>query len=505
MYIFIVALVTLISGFFIGYFIRKTIVKGKANTIEARTQTMIAEAKNKERELLIKAKDKALNIIDDAKREEKNRRNELRSFQKRLENRESLFDKKLLEVESKQQSLQDKARDIESIKEKIREIKIEQLDKLEKIAGMDRREAERVLLKNVEEAAAETLIARKKKLDEEGSTELEKIAKRSLANVIQRCAISHAVETTTTNVNLPSEEMKGRIIGREGRNIRTLEQLTGVEIVIDETPDMVMISGFSPIRRHVAKKALDALLLDGRINPAKIEESVNEAKKEIALDIKKSSEEACYELGITGLDPKLVQIAGRLKYRTSYGQNQLQHAMEVSYLSGLLAEQLGADPAKARKAGFLHDIGKAVDHEIQGTHPEIGGDIGRKFNLPDEIIGAIEHHHDDRPDDLLTIIVKTADAISGGRPGARRDSYEKYIQRLEELEGIAKGFEGVEKAYALQAGREVRVFVHPDKINDLQAEKMAEEIAKRIEDELKYPGEIKVHVIRERRITQYAR
>ncbi|MCK4554734.1 ribonuclease Y, partial [Candidatus Parcubacteria bacterium] len=322
---------------------------------------------------------------------------------------------------------------------------------------------------------------------------------------MQRLASTYTTAMTTTTVDLPSDEMKGRIIGREGRNIKAIEQLTGVEIVVDDTPNVITISGFSPIRRHIAKKALDYLIKDGRIHPTKIEEAIEEAKKELALDIKKAGEEAMYEVGVTGFDPKLVQILGRLKYRTSYGQNALRHSIEVAHLSTLLAEELGADVTIAKKSGLLHDIGKAVDHEVQGTHPQIGGNIARKFGLPDEIIAPIETHHDDRPPDLISIIVKVADAISGARPGARHDTYEQYIQRLEELEKIAASFTGVEKAYAIQAGREVRVFVTPEKIDDLTAYNTARDIAKKIEQELKYPGEIKVNVIREMRVIEYAR
>ena len=370
---------------------------------------------------------------------------------------------------------------------------------------MDKEQAQKVLLNNVEKTMEESLMSRIKKLEEENSIELEKLANQKLANVIQRCSISHATEITTTVVDLPSEDMKGRIIGREGRNIRSIEQLTGVEIVVDDTPQVITVSGFSPIRRHVAKKALEKLILDGRIHPAKIETAIEEAKKEIAIEIKKAGEDAAYDLGIAGLDPKLVQIAGRLKYRTSYGQNVLQHSIEVANLSALLAEELGANVPICKKAGFLHDIGKAVDHEIQGTHPEIGRDIGKKFNLPPEIITPILEHHEDNPTTLEAVIVKVADAISGARPGARKDTYERYLQRLEELESIATRIEGVDKSYAIQAGREVRVFVEPNKLSDIESQKVAEKIAKDIENELKYPGEIKVTVIRENRIVEYAR
>ena len=505
MYYALIAVLSVVAGFFIGYVIRKQVAQSKADSLEAKTQTMIEEAKAKQRELLIQAKDQALKIIDEAKHEENTRRREVTSLQTRLEKREALFDQKLLDLENKQTQLHDKAAEIDKIKEQIKTIRDEQLQKLEKIAKLTPDEAKKILLDNVEKNMAETLLSRIKKLDDESSLEVEREAKKVLANVIQRVSINHAVESTTTMIDLPSEEMKGRIIGREGRNIRSIEQLTGTEIVVDDTPQVITVSGFSPIRRQVAKLALQKLILDGRIHPAKIESAVEEARREVAIDIQKAGEEACYDVGVAGLDPKLVQIMGRLKYRTSYGQNVLQHSIEVAHLSALLAEQLGANVAVAKKAGFLHDIGKAVDHEIQGTHPEIGRDIAKKFNLPQEIITPILEHHEDKPTTLEAVIVKTADAISGARPGARKDTYERYLQRLQELETLALSFQGVDKVYALQAGREVRVFVKPDEINDLQANKLAEEVAKKIESELKYPGEIKVCIIRESRVIEYAR
>jgi ribonuclease Y len=322
---------------------------------------------------------------------------------------------------------------------------------------------------------------------------------------MERIASSQSVETTTTVVTLPSDDMKGRIIGKEGRNIKTIEQLTGVEVIVDETPGPIIVSGFNPIRRHVAKKALDHLISDGRIHPGRIEEAIDKAKKDISQDIKKAGEEAAYELGVVGLDPKLIQLLGRLKFRTSYGQSVLQHSKEVAWLSKMLAQELGANVVVATKGGLLHDIGKAVDHEIQGSHPEIGYDIMKKFGLPEEVSYLSIAHHEDSPKTLEGIICKVADAISGARPGARKDTYEQYLQRLEELEAVATGFEGVEKCYAIQAGREVRVFVKPEEIDDYAATKLARNIADKIEQELKYPGEIKVNVIRETRMVEYAR
>ena len=494
-----------IGGFFVGYWIRKQRTSAKIKSAETKAEKILSEVKNKQSELLLKAQEKALTIIDDAKQDEQKRRQEINNFQSRLEKRENTFSQKLLELQDKQQKLYDKIGMVEEVKEKIGQIKKEQLAKLEKIANMSKQEAQDVIIKNMEAQMKDDLLSRIKKLESEETETLENKARDIMASTMQRLVSSFTAEITTTTVDLPSDEMKGRIIGREGRNIKVIEQLTGTEIIVDDTPNVITISGFSPIRRHIAKKTLDRLILDGRIHPTKIEEAIEESRKELALDIKKAGEEALYETGITGFDPKLVQIIGRLKYRTSYGQNALRHSLEVAHLSALLAEDLGADVTIAKKAGLLHDIGKAVDHEVQGTHPEIGRNIARKFNLPDEIIDPIETHHDDRPRGLISIIVKVADAISAARPGARQDTYELYLQRLEELEKIANSFPGIEKAFAIQAGREVRVFVTPDDVDDLQARKLARDVAKKIEQELKYPGEIKVNVIREMRVIEYAR
>lgn len=493
------------GGFFVGYWVRQLRISSKIRSAEQKAEKIITEVKNKQNELLLKAQEKALKIIEEAKEDEQKRRQEINNLQVRLEKRETVFSQKLLELQDKQQKLYDKVAKVEEVKEKIMQIKAEQLAKLEKIANMSKDEAKEVLLKNVEGQMKEDLLSRIKKLEDEATETLEVKARDIMASTMQRLASTYTTEITTTIVELPTDEMKGRIIGREGRNIKVIEQLTGTEIIVDDTPNVITISGFSPIRRHIAKKALERLILDGRIHPTKIEEAIDEAKKELALDIKKAGEEALYEIGIAGIDPKLVQIIGRLKYRTSYGQNALRHSLEVAHLSALIAEELSADVTLAKKGGLLHDIGKAVDHEVQGTHPEIGRDIAKKFGLPQEIIDPIETHHEDRPRGLISVIVKVADAISAARPGARHDTYEKYLQRLEELENIANSFTGVEKSYAIQAGREVRVFVLPEEIDDLSAHNLARDIAKKIEQELKYPGEIKINVIREMRVTEYAR
>lgn len=497
--------ISLVFGFFAGYLTRKQWAKNRKGTIEQKIEKLIAEAKAKQKEIILSAQEKSLKVLEDAKNDVRQSKKDLEIAKQRLEKRESLFDQKLLDLENKKQELVEKAERINRIKAEVSKIKEEQFAKLEKIAGLTKAEAEKILMDNTEKSIADNLVHRINKLEQEASEELEKKAKEMLSAVIERCASSHAQENTSSVVDLPNDEMKGRIIGREGRNIKTIEQLTGVEIIIDDTPQAITLSSFSPIRRQVAKRTLEKLIFDGRIHPARIEETIKEAKKEVALDIKKAGENAVYEVGVAGLDPKLVQILGRLKYRTSYGQNILNHSTEVAHLSVLLAEELGADVSVAKKAGLLHDIGKAVDHEVQGTHPEIGRDICKKFNISEEIIKPVVEHHNDKPSTLEGVIVKVADAISGARPGARKDSYENYLQRLEELENIATGFEGVDKAYAIQAGREVRVFVTPDQIDDLAATKMAQDIAGKIESELKYPGEIKVNVIREKRVVEFAR
>lgn len=501
----LIAIVALAVGAGAGYVGRKNIAQKQSDSAEAKAQKVLVEAKDKEKELLLEAKDKALSIIDEAKKEEQARRKELSHFQQRLEKRESLFDKKLLDLESKQQQIQDKVEEIKQVKEKIEEIKKQQFAKLEEVAALTREEAKDVLLKNVERSVNDALVSRMNKLESQASIDVQKKTQEILTMAVERYAGSHVVENSTAVIDLPSDEMKGRIIGREGRNIRTFEHLTGVDIIIDDTPQAITVSCFSPIRREVAKRALQKLIQDGRIHPARIEEMILESKKELAVEIKKAGEEAVYELGIVGYQPKLIQVIGRLKYRTSYGQNILQHSIEVARIAAYLAAELGANVENAKQGGLLHDLGKAFDHEIQGTHPEIGYDIGKKFNLHADILSAIREHHDDKPSTLVGVIVKIADMISGARPGARRDTQEDYIQRLSELENISTSFEGVDKAYAVHAGREIRVFVHPDAIDDAQSYNLAKNIAERIEDELKYPGEIKVNVIREKRVIEYAR
>ncbi len=503
---FIVLLILAVGiGVLAGYFLRKIMVAHTIESAEKKAQSIIDEARDKQKELLLRAKDKYLEIIDEAKKEDTQRRRELKILQERLQKRESLFDQKFLDFENKQQKLFEKAQQVEEIKKKIQELHAEEVKKLEEMAKMSQDEAKQMLIERIEKDVTEDIMNRIRKIEATGVEQMENKARAILATAVQRCSVSHFSEFMTTTVDLPSDEMKGRIIGKEGRNIKTIEQLTGVEIIVDDTPQAITISGFSPIRRQIAKTALESLIADGRIHPARIEETIETARKQIALDIQKAGEDAVYQLGIPGLDPKLIQILGRLKYRTSFGQNVLNHSIEVATISALLAAEIGADISVAKKGGLLHDIGKAVDHEVQGGHPQIGYDIMKKFGLPEEVAYLAIAHHEDSPHTIEGIICKVADAMSGGRPGARSDSRENYLQRLEELEKLTTAFPGVHKAYAIQAGREIRVFVTPEDVDDLKAVILARDIAKQIESSLRYPGEIKVTLIRERRFIEYAK
>jgi len=503
----IAAVIGLGLGGLIGYFLRRFLSHKTVQSAEVKAEKMISDAKTKQQEILLEAKEKAIKTIEEAKHEETVRRQELQETQKRLEKREATFDQKILDLEDKKNKLEEKTKQIEEIKKKILELREQETTKLQEVAGLTKEQAQERLLKTVEESSQEALLSRLRKMEQGTEEEIERESRKLISLAISRFAAPQAVETTTVAVSLPSDEMKGRIIGKEGRNIKTIELLTGTEIIVDETPEMITISGFSPIRRQVAKLALEMLIKDGRIQPARIEEAIAEAKKQLSQEIKKAGEEALYALGIpvSSIDPKLVSILGRLKYRTSYGQNVLQHSIEVAQLAASMAEELGADVAICKKGGVFHDIGKAVDHDMQGAHPEIGYNIMKKFGLPEEICYQSVAHHEDRPRTIEAALIKAADAISGARPGARKQSLEQFIQRMEELEKTAGTFDGVEKAYAIQAGREVRVFIQPEKINDIEAYQLAKNIATKIESELQYPGEIKVTVIRETRVVEYAR
>lgn len=499
------AVAALAVGVGVGYAVRKSIALKHVSSAEAKAEALLTEAKGKEKEMILHAKEQALKVIEQAKVEEQERYKEVQERQGRLDRREALFDQKILELEGKQQQLQDKSQQLDKAKEDLGQIRQQQLEKLERIGQLSQEDAKRVLLETTENQIKEDLLTRVRKLEKEGSEAFDTSAKNLLALAMQRLASSQAQEHTTTVVNLPSDDMKGRIIGKEGRNIKVLENITGVQILVDDTPGIILISGFSLLRRHMAKRVLDKLILDGRIQPARIEETVEIVKRELAKEIQQAGEEAAYECGVAGLHPKLIALLGRLKFRTSYGQNVLQHSMEVSQLAAMLAQEVGADVANCKKGGLLHDIGKSVDHEIQGSHPELGYQIMKKFGLPEEISYHSIGHHEDHPKTLEAIVVKTADALSGARTGARNTSVENYFQRLEELEGAATSFEGVERAYAIQAGREIRVFVMPDKLDDWGSAKLAKDIATKIEQELKYPGEVRVTVIREKRVVEYAK
>lgn len=508
------AVMGVILGVIAGFIAAKRIASDKVKKsqhlieqAEAEANKRIAQAEAKEQEVLLKAKDKAVKILEEARLEERKAIEELKKQQASLAERENTFGSKLLEIEDARKEIEVKALALAENQKRVEELKEEESKKLQEVARLTPEEALERMLKLIEDQHQDTLLARTRKLDQMESEDIDRKAKNIIAVAIQRLASSHVVETTTTHVELPSDEMKGRIIGREGRNIKAIELLTGCELIVDDTPGMITVSGFSPIRRNVAKRALDKLIVDGRIHPGRIEEAIEEAKKELALDIKKAGEDALFQLGISmaGIDPKLVQILGRLKYRTSHGQNQLVHSMEVANLASLMGAELGADVNVCRKGGLFHDIGKAVDHDMQGGHPELGYQIMKKFGFPEEICYQSIGHHEDKPKTLEAVIVKAADAISGARPGARKDSLEFYVKRLEELEAAATSFEGVEKVYAIQAGREIRVFVNPKQVDDFAATTLARDIANKIEQELKYPGEVRVTLIRETRITEYAK
>lgn len=500
-----IGILAIAIGFVIGYGYRHAIAAKKATAAERRAEEILQDAKRREHEFLLKAKEKGLKIIEDAKREETERRREITAMQQRVEKRESLFDQKLLDLQERQTKVEDQRMQLDEQRKQVEALREEETKRLSAIAELSKEQAQDVLLTRVEASVSDALANRLRKLESESTEEIERKSRTLLSEAIQRIAASHAIETTTTSVTIPSDDMKGRIIGKEGRNIKAIELLTGCEIIVDETPLMITISGFSPVRRQVAKRALDDLIKDGRIHPGRIEEAVEQAKKELAIDIKKAGEDACYQLGITGIDPKLVLILGRLKYRTSYGQNVLQHSLEVGMLSGIMAAELGQNIGDAKRGGLFHDIGKSVDHDIQGTHIEIGYNILKKFGMPEEVCYAPIAHHEDKPKTVIGSLIKAADAISGARPGARKDSYEQYLQRLEELEKVATSFPGIEKSYAIQAGREIRVFVSPQNIDDMAMYRLAKDIAMKIEQELQYPGEIKVTAIRETRAIEYAR
>jgi ribonuclease Y len=502
----VVFLVALILGGVIGYFIRQGLMKKRAGSLEAKLQKRVIDVKEETANLVKSAEKKSSELLEKTQKDIDERRKEFLKAQELLLGREKLLNDRLVSFEEKEKDLQDKGEKLKTVKEGLEQLRLEAEGKLEKMSFLSREDAKKELLALVEIENEKEILDRMKKLEERNQEKLQSRAREIVSLAIQKCAVPQTQELTTTTVILANEELKGRIIGKEGRNIRTFEKLTGVELIVDETPESVVISGFNPIRRQIAKLALDKLIADGRIQPAKIEEKIEEAKAEITVKIKEAGDKAAYDVGVIGLNEKLIQILGRLYYRTSYGQNVLLHSMEVALIAETIAEELGANSQIAKRAGLLHDIGKAIDQQIQGSHIEIGIKILEKFGESEAIVKAMRSHHGDYPTESLeAAIVTVADAISSSRPGARKDTLENYLQRLKELEDIANKFEGVEKTYAIQAGREIRVFVKSDRVDDLQAAKIAKAIAAEIEEELKYPGEIKVVVIRENRVIEYAR
>ncbi|MBU3922955.1 ribonuclease Y [Patescibacteria group bacterium] len=502
----LVAIGSLVLGSVLGYFARQSIAKRQAHTAEAKIDRLVGEAKANAQEIILKAKDKAVKALDELKREESRREQEARNIREHLQKKEESLDVRITKLETEEKELREKAEKVKLIKTELERLKDNEIKELEKISKLSEDQAKKEILRLIEDKNKEEIFARIQKLEKHGKEELEKKGQDIMVSAMQRFASSQTAEVTTTSVNLPNDDIKGKIIGKEGRNIRTLERLTGVEVIIDDTPETILISGFDPVRRYIAKAALEKLISDGRIQPARIEEIVEKTKQEVDKKIKEAGEAAVYDVSIVGLDERLVHLLGRLTFRTSFGQNVLLHSIESAHLAGMLASELGADVAVSKKAALLHDIGKAVDHEVQGSHVEIGIKILQKFNIDQSVIDAMKSHHEDYPFETLEAsIVQAAEAVSATRPGARKESLENYLKRLGELEGIATSFQGVEKAYAIQAGREIRIFVDPEMIDDLKAYKLAKDIADEIEKELKYPGEIKVSVIRETRVIEYAR
>ncbi len=501
-----VAVVSVIFGGILGYFLRHLIVLQRKSSIELKIKQLLIDAKAKAQSALEQASQKSEVIINSAKKEEKQIASQTRKMEERASKREDLIEKRRTELDKDVKKVKNKINEIKKVQEKIKTLDAQKRSELEKVAKLSEKNAREELLKEVEDKYQEDILLKMKKLETNGQETMEKKAQEILTASIQRLASSTASEITTSTVSISSDDLKGKIIGKEGRNIRALERASGVEIIVDDTPGSVVISSFDPMRREIARIALENLILDGRIQPARIEEMVNKAKTEVDKIIKQKGEAAAYDVGVFDIEPRLLILLGRLYFRSSYGQNMLQHSTEVAHLAGTIASEVGANVTLAKKAALLHDIGKAVSHEIQGTHVEIGRSILQKFKVDEEIIRAMESHHEEYPyTSLESVIIQAADAISASRPGARRDTLENYLKRLEELESISNSFEGVEKSFAIQAGREIRVFVNPDRINDLAAKKMARDIARKIEEDIKFPGEIKVYVIRESKAVEYAR
>ena len=506
----ITLIVTAVLTYFITTAYHKNVANAKIGNAEDRAREIIDEAvktaETKKREAMLEAKEESIRVKNDLDKEVKERRAEIQRSVRRVVQKEENLDKKLESIERREAGFAAKEEEINKQKAQIAKLNEERLQELERISGLTSEQAKEYLLKTVEEDVKLDTAKLIKEMENKAKEEADKKAKDYVVTAIQKCAADHVAETTISVVQLPNDEMKGRIIGREGRNIRTLETMTGVDLIIDDTPEAVILSGFDPIRREVARIALEKLIVDGRIYPARIEEMVEKAQKEVETMIREEGEAATLEVGVHGIHPELVRLLGRMKFRTSYGQNALKHSIEVAQLSGLLAAEIGVDVRTAKRAGLLHDIGKSVDHDMEGSHIQIGVDLCRKYKESPIIINAVEAHHGDvEPESLIACIVQAADTISAARPGARRETLDTYTNRLKQLEDISNGFKGVEKSFAIQAGREIRIMVVPEQISDADMVLLARDIAKQIESELEYPGQIKVNVIRESRVTDFAK
>ncbi len=503
-------LVSAVIFTFVGITIRKKIAESKIDSAENEAKKIIElaqkEAESKRKEEILKAKEEIINARKELDNEVRERRGEVQNQERRLIQKEENLERKIAQMDNKEREFEKKEKDLENRRGELENVISRQMEELQRVSGLSKEAAKEQLLKEMDKQLTIEKANLIKSADEKAKEMATKNAKEIIGYAIQKCAADHTSETTVSIVTLPNDEMKGRIIGREGRNIRTLETLTGVDLIIDDTPEAVVISGFDALRREVARIALEKLMDDGRIHPAKIEEMVEKAKEEVAQTIKEEGERACIETGVIGLHPDLVNLIGKLKYRTSYGQNVLNHSIEVSNLARIMAEELGLDPKIARRAGLLHDIGKALDHDMEGTHVQIGVEVLRKYKENPIVINAVEAHHGDvEPQTIEAVLVQAADAISASRPGARRETLENYIKRLEKLEEIATSFDGVDKSYAIQAGREVRIIVKPEKISDAQMTILARDVSKKVEEEMEYPGQIKVNIIRETRVVDYAK
>ena len=504
--VFLLVALAGVVGIVLGYFFRVLLALSKKGTIESDIKQLMLDAKEEAKKITLGAEEEAAKTLKSVREDLKEKEDKIKKTEDRLISKESLLDRRQSDIEKEVEEMKLRIAELREKKEKIEAMESSKRQELEKIAKMTHDEAFEKIVKETEVEQEEAILTRLRKLEQNGEERLENKAKEILTTSIQRLANSVSPDIFTTSVNIPSDELKGKIIGKEGRNIKAFERETGVEVIVDDTPGTITISCFDPVRRAIAKVALENLIIDGRIQPVKIEKEVEKAKGEINKIIKEKGEQAAFECGVFNLDPRIISILGRLYFRTSYGQNVLQHSIEMTHIAGMIAEELGANVAVTKAGALLHDIGKAVDHEVQGTHVEIGRRILQKFGASEEIIKSMEAHHEEYPYETLeSRIVQTADAISGGRPGARRDSVENYLKRLSDLEAIANSFGGIEKTYALQAGREIRVFVKPSEINDLQAFELAKNIAQKIEAELKYPGEIRVTVIRENKVVEIAR